>query len=179
MCSESSRGSLILVVSHMPIGLNFVCKHEEIHPKNHQYTLHDGTMLQVMKYGALEAHWHLCSPSQVYLKVINPSISALKVTIDGLDIYSQCETTESETDLEYSSDDLKKGIVLESERAMQRILKKILAKKWLIFFKAIIKLYCWRVRFLKRFYSPNDKGFQISKNEYEMLWAVYLNQQSW
>lgn len=177
MCSESSRGSLFLVVSHMPMSLNFVCKHKQIYSKNHQYTLHDGTMLQVMKYGALAAD--LCSPPQVYLKVINPSISALKVTIDGLDIYSQSDTTESEADLEYSSDDLKKGIVLESERAMQRILKKILAKKWLIFFKAIIKLYCWHRRFIKRFYTPNDKGFQISKNRFEMLWEVYLNQQSW
>lgn len=135
--------------------------------KNYQYTLQNGTILQIMEHGPLTALY--CAPLKVYMKVVNPSILALKITIDGLNIYSDNNENETETDLEYSSDDLKHGIALQSERTMQRILKKILAKKRLTFLKIIIKLYCRYRKFLKKHYAPGGRGYQIAKRHFEML----------
>lgn len=178
---ESSSSSFTLVLSHMQSNLNLISNYKSMQKrgKNQQYTLYDGTIIQMMERGALTASY--CAPSQVYLKVVNPSILALNAIIDGLNIYSDNNRNESETDAKYTLNDLKNGITLESESSMQRILKKILAKKRLKFLKVIIKLYCRYRRFLRKYYAPGGCGYEIAKKHFEILSTGYfkIKDQTW
>lgn len=172
MLTESSSGSLTLVLSRLPSDLNFAHSGSTELPKNHQYFLPSGSLLQIQVRGSFTAPF--CPEHKVFMKFEKVTITDLKVVIDILDYYNTNETSLSRAVTEYTLEDFKNGIVCENERTMQRILKKTLAKKRLKFLIIIIKFICIcrRYKFLEKYYAPNGRGYLLAQLEYQSLCLV-------
>ena len=165
-------GSVRIIMPHIPKNLNFTNTYLEKLKKNHQYTLPNGCILQITEHSPFEVP-DCCESKILFVVLKMPSVFDLNVIKDGFNNYLKdnnfFDFKHKNKEIKLTLKDLKNGIILEEDRAIPWVLKKIIAKKRWINLVNVCKIVTYYKRFLCRHCSFGRLGYLGAKEVYEML----------